>query len=83
MLNLNLLFWSWRQLHYHRALHKLRRLDDRNLDDINFARAVWGHATSPSPTCGRAALNLDQRPKARAWPCLLLATLNIALAAER
>ncbi len=42
------------QIHYHRALHELSRLDDRDLDDINIARAdfpelAWRHATGAEP----------------------------------
>jgi uncharacterized protein YjiS (DUF1127 family) len=39
-----------RRIRYERALHALHRLDDRDLDDINIARAdfpelAWRHAT--------------------------------------
>ncbi len=42
------------QIRYHRALHELSRLDDRDLDDINIARAdfpelAWRHATGAEP----------------------------------
>jgi uncharacterized protein YjiS (DUF1127 family) len=41
-LALRLALWVWARLgervRYHRALHQLRRLDDRDLDDIDIAR---------------------------------------------
>ena len=43
-----------RRVRYHRALRELRRLDDRDLDDIDIARAdfpalAWRHATGAEP----------------------------------
>ena len=43
-----------RRIRYHRALHELRRLDDRDLDDLDLARAdfpelAWRHATGAEP----------------------------------
>ena len=42
------------QIRYRRALHELHQLDDRDLDDINIARAdfpelAWRHATGAEP----------------------------------
>ena len=34
-----LILWTRQRVRYHRALHELRRLDDRDLDDLNIARA--------------------------------------------
>ena len=33
-----LVLWAGEQIRYHRALRELRRLDDRDLDDLNLAR---------------------------------------------
>ena len=43
-----------RRVRYHRALRELRRLDDRDLDDLNIARVdfpelAWRHATGAEP----------------------------------
>ena len=43
-----------RWIRYRRALDELRRLDDRDLDDLNLARAdfpelAWRHATGAAP----------------------------------
>jgi uncharacterized protein YjiS (DUF1127 family) len=42
------------RIRYRRALHELRRLDDRDLDDLDLARAdfpelAWRHATGAEP----------------------------------
>lgn len=49
-----LVLWARQWICYHRALHELQRLDDRDLDDINVARAdfsdlAWRHATGAAP----------------------------------
>ena len=49
-----LVLWARRQIRYRRALDELRRLDDRDLDDLNLARAdfpelAWRHATGAEP----------------------------------
>jgi uncharacterized protein YjiS (DUF1127 family) len=49
-----LVLWGRRRILYHRALRELQRLDDRDLDDINVARAdfpelAWRHATGAEP----------------------------------
>lgn len=49
-----LLLWVRRQIRYNRALHELRRLDDRDLDDIGIARVdfpelAWRHAIGAEP----------------------------------
>ena len=49
-----LALWTRQRIRYHRALHELHRLDDRDLDDINIARAdfpelAWRHATGAEP----------------------------------
>ena len=41
-------------IRYHRALHELHRLDDRDLDDLDLARGefpelAWRHATGAEP----------------------------------
>jgi uncharacterized protein YjiS (DUF1127 family) len=50
--------WAWaqagEQIRYRRALHQLRQLDDRDLDDIDLARAdlpelAWRHARGAEP----------------------------------
>src|SRR4051794_21109294 len=46
--------WSQRQIRYRRALSELRRLDDRDLDDIDIAREdfhdlAWRHAVGLPP----------------------------------
>jgi uncharacterized protein YjiS (DUF1127 family) len=33
-----LVLWAGERIRYHRALRELRRLDDRDLDDLNLAR---------------------------------------------
>jgi uncharacterized protein YjiS (DUF1127 family) len=43
-----------RRIRYRRALDELHRLDDRDLDDLNLARAdfpelAWRHATGAEP----------------------------------
>jgi uncharacterized protein YjiS (DUF1127 family) len=42
------------RIRYHRALHELQRLDDRDLDDLDLARVdfpelAWRHATGAEP----------------------------------
>jgi uncharacterized protein YjiS (DUF1127 family) len=37
-----LVLWARQRIRYHRALHELQRLDDRNLADIGLARADIG-----------------------------------------
>jgi uncharacterized protein YjiS (DUF1127 family) len=49
-----LVLWARQRIRYHRALHELHRLDDRDLDDIDLARAdfpelAWRHATGVEP----------------------------------
>jgi uncharacterized protein YjiS (DUF1127 family) len=49
-----LLLWARRRISYRRALEELHRLDDRDLDDLNLARAdfpalAWRHATGAEP----------------------------------
>lgn len=49
-----LVLYGRQQIRYHRALHDLYQLDDRDLDDINIARAdfsdlAWRHATGAEP----------------------------------
>ena len=49
-----LVLWARQRIRYHRALQELRKLDDRDLDDINVARVdfpelAWRHATGAEP----------------------------------
>ena len=49
-----LVLWARQKIRYHRALNELRRLDDRDLDDIGLARIdfpelAWRHATGAAP----------------------------------
>jgi uncharacterized protein YjiS (DUF1127 family) len=49
-----LVLWARRRISYRRALEELHRLDDRDLDDLNLARAdfpelAWRHATGAEP----------------------------------
>ena len=49
-----LALWARQQVRYQRALRELHRLDDRDLDDIDVARAdfpelAWRHATGAEP----------------------------------
>ena len=49
-----LALWARQRIRYHRALHELHGLDDRDLDDIDLARAdfpelAWRHATGAEP----------------------------------
>jgi uncharacterized protein YjiS (DUF1127 family) len=49
-----LAFWVRTQIRYERALRELHRLDDRDLDDIDIARAdfpalAWRHAIGAAP----------------------------------
>ena len=49
-----LVLYGRQQLRYHRALYELYQLDDRDLDDINVARAdfpdlAWRHAIGAAP----------------------------------
>lgn len=49
-----LVLWARQRTRYHRALRELRRLDDRDLDDLNIARVdvpelAWRHATGAEP----------------------------------
>ena len=49
-----LLLRARRRISYRRALGELRRLDDRDLDDLDLARAdfpelAWRHATGAEP----------------------------------
>jgi uncharacterized protein YjiS (DUF1127 family) len=49
-----LVLWARRRIRYRRALEELHRLDDRDLDDLNLARAdfpelAWRHATGAEP----------------------------------
>ena len=46
--------WARTRVRYHRALNELHRLDDRDLDDLDLARAdfpelAWRHATGAEP----------------------------------
>jgi uncharacterized protein YjiS (DUF1127 family) len=49
-----LVLWTRQRIRYHRALHELHQLDDRDLDDLNIARVdfpelAWRHATGAEP----------------------------------
>jgi uncharacterized protein YjiS (DUF1127 family) len=49
-----LVLWARTRVRYRRALHELRRLDDRDLDDLGIARVdfpplAWRHATGAAP----------------------------------
>ena len=49
-----LILWGRRHGRYRRAPHELRRLDDRDLDDLGIGRAdlpemAWRHATGAAP----------------------------------
>ena len=49
-----LVLWAHQRVRYHRALHELQRLDDRDLDDIDLARVDFPelarrHATGAEP----------------------------------
>jgi uncharacterized protein YjiS (DUF1127 family) len=49
-----LILWTRQRVRYHRALRELRRLDDRDLDDLNIARMDFPelarrHATGVEP----------------------------------
>ena len=49
-----LVLWARRLIRYSRALDELHRLDDRELADLNLARAdfpelAWRHATGAEP----------------------------------
>ena len=49
-----LVLWARQRIRYHRALHELQRLDDRDLDDLDLARVdfpelAWRHATGAEP----------------------------------
>jgi uncharacterized protein YjiS (DUF1127 family) len=49
-----LVLWARQKIRYHRALHELDRLDDRDLDDLDLARVdfpelAWRHATGAPP----------------------------------
>jgi uncharacterized protein YjiS (DUF1127 family) len=49
-----LVLWTRQRVRYHRALRELRRLDDRDLDDLNIARVDFPelarrHATGAEP----------------------------------
>jgi uncharacterized protein YjiS (DUF1127 family) len=55
-----LALWARQRIRYHRALHELQRLDDRNLADIGLARADIGRfaraAARPDVPSGADAL---------------------------
>jgi uncharacterized protein YjiS (DUF1127 family) len=49
-----LVLWVRRRIRYRRALDELRRLDDRDLEDLDLARGdfpelAWRHATGAEP----------------------------------
>jgi uncharacterized protein YjiS (DUF1127 family) len=49
-----LLLWARTRIRYEQALRKLHRLDDRDIDDLDLARAdfselAWRHATGAEP----------------------------------
>jgi uncharacterized protein YjiS (DUF1127 family) len=49
-----LMLWARQRIRYERALNELRRLDDRDLDDLGLARIdfpalAWRHATGAPP----------------------------------
>ena len=49
-----LILWARQRIRYHRALHELRQLEDRDLDDLNIARVdfpelAWRHAIGAEP----------------------------------
>jgi uncharacterized protein YjiS (DUF1127 family) len=53
-----LALWARQRVRYHRALRELRRLDDRDLDDLNIARVDFPelarrHATGAEPLARR------------------------------
>ena len=71
-----LILWGQRRIRYHRALHELQQLDDRNLADIGLARDDIGRfaraAARPgvalradAPRAGTAAL-VGRAPSLRA-----------------
>ena len=52
-----LIRWVRQQVRYRRALHELRQLDDRDLDDIGIARLdfpelAWRHVTGAEALAG-------------------------------
>jgi uncharacterized protein YjiS (DUF1127 family) len=49
-----LVLWARTRIRYRRALYELHRLDDRDLEDLDLARAdlpelAWRHATGAAP----------------------------------
>ena len=49
-----LALWAYLRIRYHRALHELSRLSDRDLDDLDIARVdlpelAWRHAIGAEP----------------------------------
>ena len=49
-----LVLWTRQRIRYHRALHELRQLADRDLDDLDLARVdfpelAWRHTTGAEP----------------------------------
>jgi uncharacterized protein YjiS (DUF1127 family) len=53
-----LVLWTRQRIRYHRALHELHQLDNRDLDDIDLARVdfpelAWRHATGAEPLARR------------------------------
>ena len=53
-----LILWARQRIRYHRALHELRQLDDRDLDDLAIARVDFPelarrHATGAEPLARR------------------------------
>jgi len=49
-----LILWTRQRVRYHRALHELHQLDNRDLYDLNIARIdfpelAWRHATGAEP----------------------------------
>jgi uncharacterized protein YjiS (DUF1127 family) len=49
-----LVLWTRQRIRYHRALHELHQLDNRDLDDLDLARVdfpelAWRHAIGAEP----------------------------------
>jgi hypothetical protein len=44
-----LALWARQRIRYHRALHELHRLDDRDLARGDFPELAWRHATGAEP----------------------------------
>jgi uncharacterized protein YjiS (DUF1127 family) len=69
-----LVLWARQRIRYHRALHELQRLDDRNLADIGLARDDIGRfaraAAWPGVPPGRTLLGPGRASSsAGPWGC--------------